>query len=73
MDDLSRMSDEALNLISLGAHALMGGKPDKDWGKHTGDPVAADVEFAEGCDACRATRWLDAAQAEMRRREQCAD
>ena len=73
IDDLGQMSDEALNLISLGAPALMGGKPDKTWGRHTGDPVADDVAFSEDCRTCSATRWFDAAQAEMRRREHPAD
>lgn len=75
MDDLSQMSDEVLNLISLGAYARMGGKPGKgmSWGKHSGAPVAEDVAFAEGCGTCRATQWFDAAQAEMRRREHSAD
>lgn len=66
------MSDEVLNLISLGAYCRMGGMPDEDWGEHTGAPIPEEETFSQDCGTCRATQWFDATQAEMRRREDLA-
>ena len=66
--DISKLTDEMLNLISVGAYILAGGTPNDDWGQHTDDVIDPDAAFSAACRSCQAVRWLDVAQAELRRR-----